>query len=521
MWSPSSSSSKQQPSTPSSNSRLRRAQHLRQQRLKARGGSISDNEEETLVVSGACTVLCALLIMATGAGLATLFFSIYQPDCVKDLTLSTTTTSSFYSTPTAVKTAATTTSAKANQKNDRRLVKEQAIPKLEVIAAETKRKETVLTSNISTAAATTTTSPSSSFPPQCTSDQLDILKRQLPPGGCERRKDKPFQRMDCSFSAATSCGDVPIWLHDFHARHNVIQTDDHAERFQAILVGCNKAYDAVDLLRLTTRDATHRYDRQAWRTEFVHSDEPVEKDETSSTCPRGKVVTEIPPGQVPQKAQVYCIEAVPKTFQQLEKTHRSLGFTSDELDLDHVAIRLEPGTMSVYTKDPIGVSQVGPGYWRHKCAKFPDDCIEVPADNIDHWIQSKPNLQGEHVPIHYLSVTVEDNAYEVLQGAAKTLRRVQYLDLTYHWFGDWGIKDRSLKDLITRLQKKGHVCYFHGDDENLWRITDCWQDHYELRFFANIACVNVNIPAAEPLAINMENVFLATLKKPFLHYGEA
>lgn len=69
-----------------SNHRLRRARQLRQQRLKARG-SLSD-DEETLVVSGACTVLCALLIVATGAGLATLFFSIYQPDCIKDLTFS-------------------------------------------------------------------------------------------------------------------------------------------------------------------------------------------------------------------------------------------------------------------------------------------------------------------------------------------------------------------------------------------------------------------------------------------------
>jgi hypothetical protein len=59
---------------------------VRQQRLKARGGTFVSQDEETLVVSGACTVLGALVIIATGAGLAILFFSIYQPDCVKDLT---------------------------------------------------------------------------------------------------------------------------------------------------------------------------------------------------------------------------------------------------------------------------------------------------------------------------------------------------------------------------------------------------------------------------------------------------
>jgi hypothetical protein len=70
----------------SNSNRLRRARQLRQQRLKARGGTFVSQDEETLVVSGACTVLAALVIMATGAGLAILFFSIYQPDCVKDLT---------------------------------------------------------------------------------------------------------------------------------------------------------------------------------------------------------------------------------------------------------------------------------------------------------------------------------------------------------------------------------------------------------------------------------------------------
>ncbi|KAG7341827.1 hypothetical protein IV203_006919 [Nitzschia inconspicua] len=479
-------------------SRLRRAQHLRQQRLKARGitnNSNEEEEEETLVLSGACTVICALLIVAMGAGLATLFFIIYQPDCVKDWT------------------AFQQVESKHDQtKDDRRMKKNEAF--LSQQHQETGK-------SVPAAATAAATMPlSSTFPPQCTSDQMEVLKRQLPPGGCEKRKDKPFRRMDCSFSAATTCGDYPVWLYDFHAHHNVVLDDDKAERFQAIMVGCNKAYDAVDLLRLATRDTTERYDREAWRAQFLKTDDPLDPiDDAVSSCPRKLI--EIPTTQQPQEAQVYCIEAAPNTFQQLEKTKDAMGYTIDELDLSHIAMRLESGTMSVYTKDPIGISQVGPANWRHKCVKFSEDCVEVPADKIDNWIQSKPNLNGEETPIHYLSVTVDDNAYEVLQGAAKTLRRVQYLDLTYHWFGDWGTSDRSLNDLITRLKKKGHICYFHGDDDNLWRITDCWQEHYELHFFANIACVNVQLPAAQPLAQKMENAFLATLKKPYLHYGEA
>jgi hypothetical protein len=70
-----------------SSNRLRHARQLRQQRFKARGEAVISEDEETLVVSGVCTVLAALVIMAIGAGLATLFFSIfYQPECLKDLT---------------------------------------------------------------------------------------------------------------------------------------------------------------------------------------------------------------------------------------------------------------------------------------------------------------------------------------------------------------------------------------------------------------------------------------------------
>jgi hypothetical protein len=358
------------------------------------------------------------------------------------------------------------------------------------------------------------------FPPQCTSEQMDVLKRQLPPGGCETRKDKPFMRMDCSFSAATSCGDYPVWLHEFHANNNVVLDDPTTERFQAIMVGCNKAYDAVDLLRLGSHDASNRYNWKTWQAEFLKTEDPREQiDNGKTSCSRRFV--QVPESQSPQQAQVYCIEAMPKTFKQLEKTKKSIGYIDDELDLTHLTIRLDTGTNPVYTGDPIGVSGVGPGNWRQKCTKWPDDCQEVSMDRIDNWIQTKQNLADGMSPIHYMSVTVEDNAYEVLQGAAKNLARVQYLDLTYHWFGDWGLQKRSLKDLIFRLKKKGFVCYWPGEDDNMWRITDCWQDHYKIHYFANIACVNANLPAVAPLADKMEDMFLKTLKKPFLHYGTA
>ncbi|KAL3924347.1 MAG: hypothetical protein SGILL_001099 [Bacillariaceae sp.] len=487
-------------SKPQTSNRLRRAQQLRQQRLKAKGGNASE-DEETLVVSGACTVLCALLIVAAGAGLATFFFSIYQPDCIKDLSFS--------------GGGPVVTESVVEKEGSRRLDKQNP-----AVASETDKVGSKESSVEEKQAVDGKGDTTTKFPLQCTSEQMDVLKRQLPPGGCEARKDKPFMRMDCSFSAATSCGDHPVWLHDFHANNNVVLDDPTSERFQAIMVGCNKAYDAVDLLRLASRDSTNRYDWEKWREEFLKTDDPREQiDDGKTSCSQQFV--SVPENQSTQKAQVYCIEAMTKTFKQLEKTKKSIGYIDDELDLTHLAVRLEQGDIPVYLGDPAGAVGVGPGAWRQKCVKFPNECEDVETDKIDNWITTKPNLADGTAPIHYMSVTVEDNAYEVLQGAAKNLPRVQYLDLTYHWFGDWGLQKRSLKDLVFRLKKRGFVCYWPGEDDNMWRITDCYQEHYEIHYFANIACVNTNLAAAAPLADKMEDMFLKTLKKPFLHYGTA
>lgn len=101
-------------------------------------------------------------------------------------------------------------------------------------------------------------------------------------------------------------------------------------------------------------------------------------------------------------------------------------------------------------------------------------------------------------PIHFMSITAEGSDYIILKGAAKNLGRIQYIDFGYHW--NWRWVRKNFKDLIFRLKKKGFVCYFAGSNgQEMWTITDCWQDHYEIKFQASVACANANIPEAEPL----------------------
>jgi hypothetical protein len=486
---------------PPGNSRARRVQQLRQQRLKSRGaaGGSADEEDDAMVISAYLTGFIALLIVAAGAGLASLLFSVYQPDCVKDLS------------PVASSSSAAGAASV--------VVKEGTAGASSTGAVGARRLEAGV-GPLSSDPTSTSTSPAAGFPPHCTPEQMDVLKRQLPAGGCELRKDRPFVRKGCSFSAATTCGGVPYWFHEHIVEHDL---EEGAEEFTAILVGCNSADDAIDLLRLATRDAGGTsYNVQAWRDKFASTDDPDDRIQVRvAECPARTV--SVIPGSPPQRARIYGIEAMPKTYRQLEKTKAALGY-GDELDFSHIAIALNPDTTQVHLKDPIAAVEVGLVTWTRACKKLPKDdpsCVDVPVDNIDTWIMSKPRLaDNPAAPIHYMSVTVVGNDYEVLQGAARTLNRVQYLDLGYHWYGDWGTSKRSLKDLMFRLKKRGFACYWPGDGGNMWRITDCWQDHYELHFFANIACVNTNITAAKPLADRMERMFHETLKRPSLQFGQ-
>jgi hypothetical protein len=112
--------------------------------------------------------------------------------------------------------------------------------------------------------------------------------------------------------------------------------------------------------------------------------------------------------------------------------------------------------------------------------------------------------------IHFLSIDVEGFDFEVLKGAAGTLSRVQYLEFEYNWVGPWG--KQSLLDAVTMLKDQHNfVCFWMGFDRQLWRITDCWLEHYSLHFWSNVACVNTAIAEAAPLAKNMEAMFLETL----------
>jgi len=494
--------------------RIKRAQQLRRQRAKATSGrrvpiDFDDNgNDKTFVVSGICTLIGALFIVGIGVGLARLFFLIFPPACVTNhneltavfsrVSLSTTTTN-------GVNYGASLLSS-SNNSHD--------------VTIEGKRKK----DNNNSVVADAAKSPffpflaTAKFPPQCTNEQYDVLKKQLPGSGCEEFQQKAWLTQSCSFASKTICGNAnPHWFYDYiQQQKNVTEdNDDEDITFRAIIVGCNKGYEAIELLRIASPPSsdTNRYSWIDWKSEF-HKVDGSDKIDESLDCP---IVGTVPSNKnsLFKKQQVFCIEGYSKTFDQLKKTKDALGF-GDELDLTHMIaasnLEVESQILKVYTKDRIGESHVGISYWSKRCRKHPEDCTDTDTNSIDNWIKTKPSLMIDKPPIHYMSITAEGSDYDILRGTAQNLARIQYLDFGYHWNYRWN--DKSLKDLIFRLKKKGFVCYWTGSDgERMWRISDCWQEHYELKFVASIGCVNSNIPAAEPLLNQMERIFLDTLNK--------
>ncbi len=340
--------------------------------------------------------------------------------------------------------------------------------------------------------------PTAKFPPQCTPSQFEILAKQLPPENCLEYAQKPWIQ-GCSFQAKTVCGNAnPHWLYDFL---------QEKESFHGIIVGCNKGSDALQIMTRISADKTYNVDE--WDKQFRKIPENAEIDSTQECPEQFKSTKNL--GGVP-KIHLYCIDGAPNTVNQLQRTKEALGY-GDELTIVHSIIfdqHYDDG-LSVKTTDPIGFLGSGTSHWRKTCRKTPDECEMAPATNIDTFVKSTPAL-AEAPLIQYLKVSAVGSDYYTLKGAAKTLERTQYIDFGYHWHFEWG--SSNLKDLIYRLKKKGFVCYFTGTGgEALWRITDCWQDIYDIKFFASLGCVNANIPEAEPLLNKMEELFQKTLSQ--------
>jgi hypothetical protein len=290
------------------------------------------------------------------------------------------------------------------------------------------------------------------MPATCTAEQVETVKRQLIPEGC--MVGRPWRQL-CSWTHATRGCQDHYWMREVYAKTPF--GSDGQKPFVAIFVGWGqhsaKAGFVLHALQLGSHDPD-KYD--------------VAKYEGSG-CPKKPISF----GGTTKGTgtKVFVLDNDPDRMSAIEK-----------LKLDYMA-----GDELVIQSEDFVTDRV--------------------LNSLDKWVNA--NLPGDD-PIHHLSINIGGGDFAILMGASQTLKRVRYLDFEVNWVGSW--KDAYLSILIRKLKARGFVCYFTGDGM-LWRVTDCWLNHFGQSNWGRLACANAHHPDVKEILDRMEGGFLETLNK--------
>lgn len=301
---------------------------------------------------------------------------------------------------------------------------------------------------------TDTSSSSNNNNGKCTLDQMSILARQLPGDNCHGRN---AWSQSCSFTKATTRGCYdPIWAREFFAQ------TDLTTPFKSLFINLHpgvvgESEFPIDSLHVGShKKANGKYNVADW----------IKVAKVQPSCLKDVEVK----GKTEQEAQSYIVSSDMDNMKQVQSMKNELGLSDEEMSTAY--FNTESNTLI-----------------REFIMK------KTPNKEPIHWFWGR---RGYGFLVSYFST--------------KTLSRVWYLEFQTGWKGEWATGDPALvlKDI---LPKNGFVCYYAGSDNNLWRITDCWQTHYSFKTWANIACVNVDVEETKPLYDRMEEIFHETLKK--------
>lgn len=300
--------------------------------------------------------------------------------------------------------------------------------------------------------------------PMCTERQMSAIHQQINPEhvGC---LEKPWRR-ECPITAATKCYNQSAWLLNYYFKQVMVGGGKN-NPFLALILGCNGGYDAVNLLRLGTWDASVNVSTWSNASKMVDStscgppDDVASIPHSTTSSPR-------------RKGKVYCVESDTKTADAIQKTNQLVSYNWKGL---HV----------VY--NPL---------------------LSSDRYSLDNFVEKQRILSNnDDTVIHVLQI---ENGYEfeVMAWGTQTLKRTEYLIYKYDWKGSWSLYGRSVKSTVGRLDTIGFTCYWAGRNK-LWRITSCLYSTYDERgkYWSHIACANRFL--APSLVEDMEAVFERTI----------
>jgi FkbM family methyltransferase len=271
------------------------------------------------------------------------------------------------------------------------------------------------------------------------------------------------------FSAATRCPKEK-WLNDW--RRELSKTRQNS--FSFFEVGCNKATDAILMLRLFTQN--EKVDLDVWLRETGFTNFACEIDKDLWVDIKGEKLHGI------SHYQHYCIEPVAENFDTVDIISKKLGYDRLGLRVHQMALSsTDLPSMVQFPRAEKGVEVIGIDVGFRN-----NDTYEVPVTTLDKFVLNNGVLQMDA-----LKVDTEGNDPRVLLGATKALLLLKpsYVMFENHNIGHW--ETYQLKDLIDFLDGLSYTCFWATHKATLVQITNCWHEAYEtMKGWSNIACFN-------------------------------
>lgn len=136
--------------------------------------------------------------------------------------------------------------------------------------------------------------------------------------------------------------------------------------------------------------------------------------------------------------------------------------------------------------------------------------VTFPGDNAGGGGSTTFDFSSITDDVHFLRLRMtQGRDYHFLKSVGTALEHVWYIDFIYDWKDDW--ESGNMKKLIDNTLSS-FACYWHGANGNLFRITGCWQTHYDFKSWSKVVCVNAKLEGAKPIVEKMEEAFMKSVE---------
>lgn len=266
--------------------------------------------------------------------------------------------------------------------------------------------------------------------------------------------------------------------------HNELAESNVGERERTpviVRIGCNKGDDLILSMRQWSRNGTYsaqnlyNYQRQ-FNFTGVSGYVCDKIDEDLSDSVQEDFISAL---QSTRFVQGFCIEPMSTTVGMLNSTFNALGYQPPGVTLIQAAVSNYLGTAS------FPISDAGRGNLGLHHADASNESVQVQVITLDDLVK-KSNIEK----IDYLSIDTEGHDMQVILGGIHIFAAhlVRYFEFEYHFTGRW--QTSNLQDLIELLDQLGYDCYWALNSGNLTRITGCWHDDYNEKWWSNVACIS-------------------------------